>query len=260
MGPGPMTDSPAAPATPAPGYSLWTPNHVALATFLGTPLAGGFLLSRSLRKLGRGGQAWGVIAGSVVATAALVAIGMAIPGKGGTFGLPVASVIGMRTWAQSALGPALAEHQKAGGRTSSGWAAAGIGLAGLVLFFGAFAAAVLVGPAGLRGGLTDCATMEGGDEVCFEDGGTREDATAVGKALVALDMHPGKALSVKVSRADAKLAVWFVVKEGAWDQDEVVKAFTAIGKELRNATFPKDKFEVRLADDSWNSHRSIVIE
>ncbi len=55
----PATTRPDSDTIRPPDYSLYTPGHVALATFFGSALAGGLLLASNHRKLGNSSAAWG---------------------------------------------------------------------------------------------------------------------------------------------------------------------------------------------------------
>jgi hypothetical protein len=189
----------------------------------------------------------------------MVALGAMLPAKMSGSAVALGGVFGMRAWAHASLGPSARAHAQAGGKPASWGSAIGTGLGALVLVVGVALWAVLWSPAPLRNWLTDCVTVNGG-EVCFEEGARAPDARQVAGSLVALGMHPGDNLSVKVSRPAGAVLVWFMVKDGAWDQDEVVQAFTQIGRKLHAQTFPNEAMELRLADDSWNSRRAIAIE
>src|SRR5690348_11216666 len=53
----PPANGPVPPPAQAPTYELYAPNHVVLAGFLGTPMAGCWLLSLNYRRQGRESQA-----------------------------------------------------------------------------------------------------------------------------------------------------------------------------------------------------------
>lgn len=110
---------------------LYTPNQVALATFLGTPLGGFVLMALNERRLGRTSVAVKTILLGVLATAVLLGLSFMLPDNFPSFPIPLASVVGMRAIAQSRHGALLAGHFSAGGRRASGWAAAGLGLLAL---------------------------------------------------------------------------------------------------------------------------------
>src|SRR5690349_2588639 len=69
-----------APAPP-PSYRLYDRYAVALATFLGTPAAGGVLLAMNYRRLGRPERALLSVVLAILATALLIAVGLVLPNK-----------------------------------------------------------------------------------------------------------------------------------------------------------------------------------
>lgn len=62
-------------------HPMYSPGQVALATFLGGPLGGGWLMAVNYKRLGEPAKMRAAIGLSVLAMAAQVAIGCAIPGR-----------------------------------------------------------------------------------------------------------------------------------------------------------------------------------
>jgi hypothetical protein len=122
-----------APAIGLPGADvvLYTPNHVALATFLGTPLGGSIVLALNERRLGRGRSAVVALLVGVVTAAALIGIAFALPKDVPGAPLGLVPILAMRFWAQKRQAAVVSAHHTAGGKIGSAWAAAGIGLASL---------------------------------------------------------------------------------------------------------------------------------
>jgi len=124
--------SPLSDTNRAPLYTL---AGVGLATFIGSPLAGGYLIGRNLKALGRHSEvirAWGIAIAIFVVCNALLFIS---PGGKSTVPLTIAQVVGMYFAAQYSFGPALVLQGEQGGPLYSNWRAAGIGLLyGLCLF------------------------------------------------------------------------------------------------------------------------------
>src|SRR5437763_278868 len=112
--PPPASALPAAPAS-APPYRLYDRQSVALATFLGTPIAGGVLLASNYRRLGRSQPALLSLLLAVLGTALLVAIGMMLPSKTPGFPIAIGVVVAMSALAKSLQGSAIEAHTRAGG-------------------------------------------------------------------------------------------------------------------------------------------------
>jgi hypothetical protein len=117
----------------ARGKRLYTENHVALAAFLGSPLAGSMVLAVNFARLGRQTAALGSLLLGTLATVVLFALATVLPlpsGSGVLLGLGYAFL--MRLIAKRVQGEELAAHVKTGGAIASGWSAAGISIVALV--------------------------------------------------------------------------------------------------------------------------------
>lgn len=126
---------------------LYGPNAVGLATFFGTPLAGAYLLTHNLRRLGLGErvqQVWWTAVGII---AVIMLLAWLLPEHVPGTGLSVAQFLAMHHYAKKLTGEALQRHKDAGGPFLSNWRAFGISLLFLlallaVLFVGFFVLAL----------------------------------------------------------------------------------------------------------------------
>lgn len=117
--------NPLSQTTAAPLYKL---GAVGVATFLGSPLAGAYLLGKNLQALGRGGETgavWGIAIAIFVVCMALAFI---LPESVPAIPFTIAQVAGMFFLAQQRIGPVMVLHTEQGGPLYSNWRAAGIGL------------------------------------------------------------------------------------------------------------------------------------
>lgn len=112
--------------------ALYTSKHVALATFLGTPLGGAVLMALNERRLGRANAAITTLLSGLVATGFLFTIGFALPESIPRFPISIAPIFVMAGIARSRQGALVAQHFAANGKQGSGWAAAGIGVLSLI--------------------------------------------------------------------------------------------------------------------------------
>ena len=119
---------------PLPGaqVALFTPGHIALATFFGTPLGGSVLMAINERRLGRPQVAWTTAALGVLGSVVLFGIGFALPAGFPAAPLNLGAIFGMRAIAQQRQGAIVAAHVAAGGKQASGWTAFGISLLCLI--------------------------------------------------------------------------------------------------------------------------------
>ncbi|AZD38316.1 Permease of the major facilitator superfamily [Pseudomonas chlororaphis subsp. aurantiaca] len=127
---------PAASTAPLRLYSI---NAVGLATFLGTSLAGSYIIAANLKALGRESEvkkAWYVGIGLLVLMMVLSAVlPESVPAV--VFVLP--PLFAMNTYARQLFGPVVIEHKLSKGPFFSLWRVAGISL----LFMLAFVVALI---------------------------------------------------------------------------------------------------------------------
>jgi hypothetical protein len=102
-----------------PESRLYSAGQIALATALGTPVAGCLLLARNYEVLEKGRAAWQSLVAGIASTILLIALGFVLPenfpGRGGAIGVCIA----MHQIAKHSQGAAIEMHLKAGGRKGS---------------------------------------------------------------------------------------------------------------------------------------------
>ena len=128
---------------------LYSARHVALAAFIGSPLAGCWLLAANFGQLGNKAGQQKALLGGLVGTIVLLLISFVLPENFPNMALPAAYVYSMFKLAEGTQGEAFRQHLAAGGLPHSGWRAAGIGVAGLVLTVIALLGIILVLPEGM---------------------------------------------------------------------------------------------------------------
>lgn len=111
-----------------PDFALYKVSAIGLATFLGSMVAGGLLLSKNFKKLGKETEARNAIIYSIIATIVVFIIGMNIPEDwsipGIVFTIPQALV--MFHIAKQMQEKDIDQHIENGGALASNWKAAGI--------------------------------------------------------------------------------------------------------------------------------------
>lgn len=128
-------DNQAAP-TPATGRQpgpLFSPRQIAVAAFLGTPLAAGWLIARNLSVLGDQRASRHARVFALLGTVVLLAVAFVLPARIPAPVLPMAYTMGIREFAKRRFGAAVESHVAAGGELQSNWRVFGIGLAGFVV-------------------------------------------------------------------------------------------------------------------------------
>lgn len=118
---------------PAPAELLYSANQIAVAAFLGTPLAASWLAARNFRALGQEeavGRTWGA---GILLTAIVLAISFVLPDRFPNSLLPLAYCLALRAVAEWKFKAVVDAHLTAGGSLASWWRVVGIGiLCGLI--------------------------------------------------------------------------------------------------------------------------------
>jgi hypothetical protein len=218
--------------TPAPDYTLFDPGSIALATLFGSPVAGATLMLINDGRLGRVGRGLLMLLAAIVATGLVVLIGWNIP-TGGSSIFGVLLLIGTIFIARKMQGPAVAEHVRRGGRLGSKWAAFGLGLLFCAIIFGIVGAVMsfpklidsLVGASGPK------VVVGTKDEVFYTGSATQADATTLGNALKSDGYFTDKGVTVLLDKGASGTTLSFVVKEGIWDQADMVASFDEIARQ-----------------------------
>lgn len=232
---------------PAPKYKLFDSNAVVLATLFGTPAAGGSLMALNYRRLGQGAKAAMTLIVMVVIAILAILITWNLP-RGVTTMVGLGLLLGTRWSAQRLQGQVVKDHANRGGRLGSKGGAFGFGLA----VFGAIVICVLIGF-----GLTrdPSITIGAKDDISYSGSATKSDAQALGNTLQQIGYLKDRGVSVSVAKGKEGTTVSFVIKEGAWNDPNVLSQFEEIGREVAPAVggFP---IRVRLL----NSDREVEKE
>ena len=214
--------------TPAPDYTLFDVNTVALATFLGTPVIAGALMAINYRRLRHAGKAITTMAVAVVVTSLVVVAGWNLPSSAS---LPMALVLVflVKYSAQSLQGAALRKHVEQGGGLGSKGLAAGIALAFAVLFI-AIAFGVIFQKEKAETGTR--LKIGSKDNVYYAGTASREEAQALGNALKESGYFSDRGADVFFARKAEGTSLSFIVKEGSWNDPTTVELFEITGEQL----------------------------
>lgn len=110
------------------GGRVYKAGHVGLATFLGTPLAGFWLMGTNYAALGQTGKRSSMVWSGIAATVAVFALALVLPEEFPSLPINIAVVVGMIALCNSLQGEALKAYVQNDFLWYSGWRAAGVGL------------------------------------------------------------------------------------------------------------------------------------
>ena len=126
-----------------PTGNLFSDFQIALATFIGMPIAGCLLLAQNYKNLGRVISAWQTLILGVISTIILFVIAFSLPEKFPNFVLPMAYTVAMRQLVKYLQGDAIAT-QEAQGKKGSWAVTVGIAIGSLVLILALIFGAVIL--------------------------------------------------------------------------------------------------------------------
>ena len=248
------SDHDADPASRPPDYKLYSVGHIALAAFLGSPIAGGLLIASNHRKLGNPSAAWGWAAFGVLLTGVLFAVGYMLPaGISGT-GVAAGGVFAMYQVAKQTLGADIEEHEHQRGQMASGWAAAGIGLACLVVVFAVvFTAIFALTPSDLGE-----AVKFGDNDIHYTEGATEQEARALlGVLRGTFGMTEETGMSVQLRRDGDAYVVALALQDDAWDDPEILAELRDLALKASVGIFNNQPVDVEVRDFWWDVKRTI---
>jgi hypothetical protein len=234
-----------------PSYRLFDSTSIALATFLGSPVAGAGLMALNYRRMGRGSNAVSAFIGGVAVTAAAIGFGYWIPQYAGG-AVAIVLVVAVKNCAKALQGDAVEEHVRNGGKLASRWIASGLGLAMLALIFAGVFMVVLAREPGSK------IVVGSRDDIYYSAAATKQDASTLGEALKTAGYFRDQGASVLLSKGKDGAIVSFLVKEGAWQQPEIVLGFEEIGRQIAPSVggFP---IKVRLVNSSRDTMTELIV-
>ena len=240
-----------------PRPQLYTPAQVALATFLGSPLAGALLIAGNFRRLGQRDRSWVALAAGLGFTLTVLVLAYLLPERFPSSVLPAAYTGVLWAITGQLFGP-----YPAGATGPSWWRPVLVGGASLiglcVVLVSALLVLLVVGPPGITDRVLDQVTVEKGKVVSFEDGATRSDARELGQALKRAGyFDDDRDLEVKLLGPKGRWKVKFLVAEGARNDRDTLAYYEKLGYKLRDAGF--SELEVQLCDESWTPEGRVTI-
>ncbi|HTP89607.1 MAG TPA: hypothetical protein VMJ34_21815 [Bryobacteraceae bacterium] len=243
-----MADAPIQPAPSKPLFDYWA---VALATFFGSPLAGGIVMAINYRRLGRNVAALSAALAGTALTAVVLLLAFA-DSSDWMKGLPIGLLFAVLYTAKWLQGPAVEQHVQYGGRLGSRWAAFGIGMAALVLVIGVVVAVVFTELAPHK------FIVGSKDEVLYSGNATERDARAVGNALRADGYFQDRGVTVLLAKDDGRVTISFVTKKDSWNDASYVSAFEQVAREVARSVGGLP-IRVHLVDSSLDVKKEFTV-
>jgi hypothetical protein len=231
-----------------PAYKLFDSTSVGIATLLGSALAGATLMAINYRRLGKATEAVMAMIIAAAAVALVIGVGSWVPATASS-AVAILLVMVTRSIASRLQGAAIERHVNEGGELASRWKAAGIGLVWLALIFGGIVLFVYLQQSSSK------VTIGTKDDIYYSDGATKQEAQSLGSELQTIGYFHDAGSSVLLSKGEDGTAVSFVVRDGIWDQPQMIGGFQEIGREVAPSVggFP---LKVRLV----NANRVIMKE
>ncbi len=230
-----------------PSYTLFDSVAVAIATLLGSPIAGTTVMAVNYHRLKSAGKGVAAVALGLVATLLAIFFGNKIP-----YFLSLTIAIGLllltKSLAQVLQGADVSDHVNRGGKLGSRWAAAGIGVAGLIVIFGVVFLVMYGRDIGSDKQNEKAKVIIGAkDTVYYTGSATKEDAQALGNHLKDIGYFTDRGVTVFLSKKNEDSVVSFVVKDGVWNDPDTVTAFQQIGGSLASLV-GVSTLDVRMID------------
>ena len=134
------------PDLPLVAGALYSPGQIGLATFLGAPIAGCWLLAANYAALGKRDARRRTLIYGALGTIVMLAIAYFLPEHFPNVVLPAVYTVTLRGVAEREQGKLFNAHVQGGGRKHSSWRAAGIGLVWLAAILAACTLVLLLLP------------------------------------------------------------------------------------------------------------------
>jgi hypothetical protein len=240
----------AQPPYVVPSHTLFDSTSIGIATFLGSPVAGAWLMALNYHRLGKRNQALAAFAGGMAVTGLGIGLGYLIPATYSS-AIAIGLVAIMKNVSKALQDAAVEQHMREGGQPGSRLIAAGTGLASLLVLGGIIFALLQVG-------LGSKVVVGSKDQIYYSGSATKDDAKHLGEELKTSGFFADRGASVLLSKGKDGTAVTFLTEDGVWDRPDMVVAFEEVGREIAPAVggFP---VKVRLANTERQTMKELAV-
>lgn len=210
------------------GLTLYDANSVGLATLLGSPVAGSFLMALNYRRLAMTGKAVVTLIVGVIVTGFAILFGWNLPASV-KFPIALALLLVTKWLAQSLQGATVKYHVDHGGRLGSRWMAfgSGVGFMAVIVAIAFFA----VSKSTYATAKTSV-TFGTKDEVYYSGSATRQEAESVGNVLKAGGYFTDRGADVFLSKGKDGTIISFVVNQNFASQPGIIDSFEEAGRQV----------------------------
>jgi hypothetical protein len=214
-----------------PAYRMYDSSSIALAAFLGSPLAGTVLMASNYRKLNQGSNSMLALVLGAAASASLIWMGLKT-----TLNPAIASVVlFVVTWiaAKQLQDQAVKTHVAWGGQLFSKWRAFGVAVAtSLVLGCATIGYLYYTGQwqtfAAQYGLGQNTVTIGTKDQVIYSGTATQNEATALGNALKSAGYFQDRGVTVVLNKGTSGTTIGYVVQDGYWNNAGALAQFAEV--------------------------------
>jgi hypothetical protein len=238
-------------ATVIPGHQepvrLYSVSQIGVATFIGAPLAGCWLMARNFARLNMPDKARRTRLYGLLSTVALIVVAYLLAAFVPHFPssvIPAAYTGTMIALARQHQGAQLTAHHAAKGLRPSYAGVFGISLVSLVICTAALLGAAFVVP-------EDKVVVAEGHEVYFQEGATADEARNLGSYLTQTGyFRPGHEAAAFVEQNRGVYTISFVVNDGAWNNAEIVAQFEVLRTDMqKQKLFGNQPIAIHLVND-----------
>ena len=138
--------------SPSPSYRLYSQGQVLLATFLGSPLAAGWLIAANQKALSKVEAARNSVVLGVIATILLMIASLILPDNFPVMALPLASLFAVQQWYKHLCGVSFQIHMEEKGLKGSWGITVGIAVMCLILIMALLVGIAFLLPENLQSG------------------------------------------------------------------------------------------------------------
>jgi hypothetical protein len=214
---------------PIPSFRLFDSNSVGLATLIGGPVAGSFLMALNYRRLGLLGKAIVALVIGAIVTGIAILIGWNLPARA-KFPMALALLFVTQRLARYLQGPAIQQHLEHGGSLASRWTAFASGVGFMAVLFTVAFLTIYKSNGALAA--SKSVVIGTKDEVYYSGSATRQDAETLGSALKTDSFFTDRGADVFLQKGKDGTSLSFVVQDKFLSQPGILGSFEEVARQV----------------------------